>query len=50
MFVNFAPSTDVIGRENCGRREGPSPADILKRGTAITVQSVQLPKTISLCA
>jgi hypothetical protein len=50
MFVHIAANTDVTGRENFGRREGPSPADILKRGTAMAVQSVQLPKNISLCA
>ena len=50
MFVHIAASTDVTVRENCGRREGPRPADILKRGTAITVQLVKLPKNVSLCA
>jgi len=49
MFVHIAARTDETGRENSGRREGSSPADIRKRGTAMTVQSVQLPKNISLC-
>jgi len=50
MFVHIAAGTDVTGRENCGRREGLSPTDILKRGIVMAVQSVNLPKNISLCA